>query len=393
MAKFSEIRAQIPQSEEDWEWITAIPDDSPVELVDFDWGADVPEIYGVPYAGCDVQIGIVIQGCIEILEIHQFADYTAFRPIRIINEGGIFNDFDLLDKAILGRGAISRSDEEWFIRAGKQSSISILEAEDISTFSVEKDSTTLYGTDIFLKNKHSGTKIKIAYVSLCSNSVESDIIQKLLRISWKRVNTYRIAPNSYNFQNKIHYFRRVIPAFEGMVQKTAPSKNKYGNATMHRRIELIFIDAVFDAINRPLRNEPLFFCEHEEDCVLKSDYVSLKGETRLFYFPIDLNNHLVAQYFNLMCAQEKIGKITYKSMERTEKITKAFGVRDMPSPPGDGNKGNNSEFWLSTADAMISRYLTNYPGGDYPYSVKAVTKQDFRSRPILLLEFSPKNDR
>ncbi|WP_323799155.1 hypothetical protein [Parasphingorhabdus sp.] len=433
---FSDIKNEILTDNPDWLWVNKIPDDSPVDVKEFSWGDEIPNKQGDPFSGNTIQLAIVMVGQVEVVEIYRFKkDYKAFRPIRILRQGDVFNDFKMVDKYVFSAPPESRPGEKWHIRAGCTASISIGTTTNQDLFRATIGGKEDFGVDSYLKNSFGENElVKIAYVSLDIDRISEELMIEVFKTAWRRSYTYRESPNSFNFQSKIRYLNRAVPKFskltksvgrfqkitekelESTNQKTVKivrakqannNAKKYPHSVLHQAIEPIFYDAIYDALNRPIRKEPVFFKYRSADSdgvqVLVADYA--ENNSCEFYFPIDLNNHFICQYFGAMCNLPHLddpneGERSMAQHYSADEILKAFGTAEAAREPkkiengADGKKwnfGNGANFWKESAEYILDAYLANCPNGDYPFNVSVKSEKDFKGRPILLLEFHRKN--
>ncbi len=247
-------------------------------------------------------LGIVLKGRAEIYEKHIINDFTAYRPIRILKKGELFGDFSVVDKCLDVSGN-SRPGETWEISAGFKSVLITNKVTDKTLKKYFKHSqlrtqkTSLIEPHRFLDKLFTSITI-IVFIDSSFVQEHKLFFNKLLAYSWCRAKIYRDALNSYNYSNKLRFATKVNTLIYDLFSK---EENKSIKSYLP-----LFIDAVYDVYNRPIREEPMFVVtpspgpEAEpliqeavltrEQLLCADDYSAVTD----YWFPLDYGNYLVS---------------------------------------------------------------------------------------------------
>lgn len=358
-------------------------------------------------------LGIVLSGVIEICEEHRLSDslpkakdYLAYRPVRIMERGEYFNDFEAVDRATgLDKPAIGYG-EKWRIYAGGHSIIVRSNIEKSRDFVLNG----LVQPDIFLKRQTTDTT-KVAYISYDRDLFEGEnpFRDEIFRQSWHKVAAYRTGLNTYSI-SLLSKFRKIsMSAWSALedTEKWRPkvSVNKSNDKQIkvqHRAvansakttIHTIFSDALLDALWRPIRKDPVFspwigklssdiVTELPSNFSEKNLLVARKVDrcTGSFYYPIDLHNLEINQH----CSGPTTVSPAMSAL-RVERNSSASTGEGSAEPGDEGQRA--MDFYRDLANECIDRYLGEL-GAAYPFSVKCINCECLVGR-MLLLEFQKK---
>lgn len=372
--KFGEIRNQLPAKD----WVALVGDDQPVRLVDFPWGAPLPKS-GAGALGAG-EIGVILTGEAEVCEEHWLSPWgpedknevyacpCGYRPIRHLEVGDIFGDFSLLDEAVFSKSVVSRPFERWNVVFGGRSAIFLGNGTgrpEQSFFEDEHNKRAIHHLLDRAMDKH---RTSVAYIRWRPNDDLEGFLKGIFPSSWKRAYTYRLASNSYNVRHKFVFLGRARKALRAHRNKAGTKpKHQYSDRVNFAEIAPAFVEAIYDALNRPIRDEPVFArCSLESEdrdlqTVLKSGdigrptRISRHPEISEFFFPIGLSNFLVCNYANATQQMEEFYKgISVKSCKGPVPST---GGREW-HPTTGGAKGTGLHFWQKAAELVIESHVT-----------------------------------
>lgn len=250
-----------------------------------------------------------------------FWGFRSYRPIRIVEVGDIIGDFSYIDRQ-LGLVGESRPGETWTIVCGARSAVFLskkpLRVSD--TYKYFRDDELLIANDgydyeqTYGEHNHLKKLDKIVEIARLPTSdftaEERDRFTRemIASTSWKRSYTYRVCPNSYNF-NELFKFKYGASLQGGLYSNSTERKiNGVHDECGYEATIETFLDSLFDAINRPIRQEPVFGpCKQAaamyknlglfDDCLFPVRE-SKRQDIDTFYFPIGLTNFLLASYAN-----------------------------------------------------------------------------------------------
>jgi hypothetical protein len=385
-------------------------------------------------------IGILVSGEAEIYETeflrHKKHNFLAYRPIRILRVGDIFGDFRFVDQHIVyGVAAKSqpelrtRPGEKWRFCAGRKSVFvkgrihfktrrshfeCDLRVDDFETIDgqpfvtrevfqahayVNRLNKIERQEEHFQKNSHLLTKVifidheHFSPVSwLGSDEITPAIVSRntrfleIVKESWRRAKYYRDGINSFNYAKVIRFIsdvRKIESSMRRPPQQAKGGAKSLPYPSIDQRLNRIFCEALYDAINRPIRREMLFALDER---VLNSerrthpDFVDLskdgsdpetddaepvsflfptlseEGEHGEFLFPLDLTNY----YINAACKHHNLADAAFLGIggnrpAEEERATKFQTKR---------------KFFIDLANNAIQMYRAGHP--DYPFDVKCV---------------------
>ena len=394
-------------------------------------------------------LGIVLGGLIEIFEVHDsfLGDtYYAYRPVRILEAGDIFNDFSAIDQHIFpeSNSRESRPGEEWTIRAGLHSSliaraqkkgasaireklpqIEIYEPEAID--SEVDDKIKLAHEKENLQHKHSAraalhdanakSTILVGYILIDFAECSDNFMINIMKSGWRRLLTYRNSPNSYNAAYRHGIVAEGIKIIDDLVPD-AKTGESYKYNPKHNRYDIqeVFIEAIFDAVNRPDRHEPVFFkfnkCNHilsleksHQDGMMVSKRV--REEDKEFYFPIDFANHMIASLASRRTSAAGNDKSS-NSGKFSKRLLSGFSISDAIAPIGaardpakpdkdiiytdrDGlRKGTEKHFWKTAAEKIVRLCIEKINLSrdcNYEYNIEVITLFSEHGHGLLFLKF------
>ncbi len=348
-------------------------------------------------------VGIILHGEVELFELSSFSDVVAYRPIRILGKGSIFGDFAVLDDYHDFEGP-SRRGERWTLVAGRRSMLVAqkLNGKGMSaclgkTRVLKELETNLsaYGDGVSKFEKAAFGCVQLAtlieanidcnatilLLNLSPANFKSDVFKDVRvgfhELGWKRAKTYRDAVNSFNWHELLEFRSHAVAETHGRSPGKIQSKTTL----------IPFADAIFDALNRPIRNEPCFqmglpdwissansvLVEH--NITPEKVLCAVPDAKTEFYFPIDLHNY----FFNCAMALETHG--------HREKVKKTEGALDAAFPRK--GKDDATMHFRRLCDSLITTFKAT--NTEYPYTVTS-TWFDGVTRNMLLLKFL-RNDR
>jgi hypothetical protein len=381
---------------------------------EFAWGKEIDEF------PAEVQpddqhsvVGIVLSGVCEVYDYETISTTPPIychRPIRLLEPGDIFNDFKYVDRAVLAKPLEhkARNGEKWGVLSGINSMIAILSDEQIATGRKVPISTSQYvdadarfdGTiQGFVRDVNPKFVSEIAYFK-AKIQPESDIFfLSILKSAWKRVQTYRESPNSYNISSRAAFINRcnIFYATTHPKGSRKPS-TAYSNRIHNETIFPIFVEAIYDALNRVHRHEPLFvevtkngfgvnFDNAQTNCLIAK---RIRDRDQVFYFPIDLANHIICSHA--------------KQHSNTEgDIISGFGqgsargprknVQNLYHGKDEYNieyKGSNKHFWKMTAEKILKVWKTTNKSFAYDLSVEVMCNENMQC--LLFVKFVKKSN-
>lgn len=406
------VKARIP---EDKHWtLSALSSSDLIFVKEYGWGDEI-ELFPSDMEPNDTShiVGIVLHGVLEVYEFETIVTSTPIychRPIRILESGDVFNDFTFVDRKLLNLGPqhYARKGEKWGVMAGISSMISLCPASfcgdasdpdkktkiDIATqqHSEARFENTIQG---LVRDKNTDYKVKCAYFRV-NIEIENDrFLLSMLKSAWRRVQTYRAAPNSYNIGKRTSFVSKCNTFY---LSKEHPGgsgseDDKYGGKIENTKLFPIFVEAIFDAINRVERHEPLFvdvpseylgakFADLPVKCLIAKRIRESDAE---FYFPIDLANHVVCNYAKQHLNVE-IDIATGFSQSgvrapRTNAANKYHGKDENGVP----YKGSNKHYWKYTAEKIINVWKKE--NSDTPFLITVVCVENEFRQSLLFLKF------
>lgn len=351
-------------------------------------------------------IAIVINGVAELFDLSSYNQTVAYRPIRLLNQSQIFGEFSLIDSLVFQNNLAqtksynSRPGERWQLISGRRCYL-LKERGRSSNFKKElgklcptyvpgnddDDDGTPGNFDLFnvfrqFKNTMQSTDIALINLHELIGNGDSALRLKLLEIGWERVKIYRDCINSFNFSNLLEMKNLALKLAKNL---TTPRGTAIpSTATKWETFVPAFTDALIDALNIPLRNEPVFqnFTDNLLDGVISQLAkwgigdpqtailsTSLNYYDSEFYIPLDMHNYLINLYVNGSYIGEDINTI--------------FGSK---FTNGENRKQMNArDIYIKLANKIIKKFL--FTNNTYPWEVQCVSMNGM-CRPMLLLCFN-----
>jgi hypothetical protein len=372
-------------------------------------------------------LGVVVSGVVEICDESRIESiYLAYQPIRVLESGGMFGDFQIVDRVLGVQMPAER--ESLKLYAGRRSVIILQKPENINLFSAthneelfndesEAELENIPAAHIFLRKPYQKHVVQIAYLHLDESMLQpqSLVFQEVLAQAWIKAATYRSGVNSYNLKSLFHFRDLVKQEWDKLsrieesdgTQMPLATEESDGTAVITasnkktekkfntsraapRDLQSIFADAIFEALSRPMRGDSLF--AHRRTHLPNNCWVSLENDAKIapcnvltscypkpsedpFYYPIDLYNFEI----NSHCS----------GTDREISAKAALGSQRIR-----GKKKNSPrDFYRSVAERSIKKYLTKLKApqkadksGEYEYNVCCVERDGLQGK-MLLLEF------
>lgn len=390
--------------EKSW-WKDLIPDSTELYLNTYVQGEMIFDIkpdkdgkkhVEIPLSPFSNPLAIILSGRAEIYEIYTVYGFfrkkkkgekglglSAYRPIKILREGNIFGDFSILDKC-LGLTGVGTEGETWKISAGfktlwitgdcTKTAQYFHEFQEYSDD--EDDDENIHVHRLF--DKYISCDTTIAVIDGDSIIKRTDFYHQLLEHSWKGAKMYRECLNSFNYRKKIEFMKsaeKVLNTFASIKYKKQNKKNS--DKTDRKQIIPLFVDAIWDACNRPSRLEPMFAKCHlpyiesfdiNTVGLMNSEILSATDNFDEFplLFPVDLTNYILASHF-----------------EENGEIAQTFG--SLINNDND-DECKPYEFYMKLANSLLEEYNNS---GEYNYHVKCLPVKGL-GRNHLALEFEKK---
>lgn len=364
---FSDIVECIPSEKK---WRVHIAPDTPILIVEYNHG-DVIVDSMAPKANprLNNHMAIVISGTAELTEEYSLAAHensagvTCYRPIRLLEKGDMFNDFSIVDRNAFDTVPAARPGEVWTLRSGRRS-CQVIPHKSISSFAQFRDDEGIHAGHNLLQ-KTFNDPCQVAYVYVNEGSSEfPKLLHDLMKNSWRRAYTYRACLNSYNVGEKLDFRYKALKSIgalnkvRGILnQAGAHEDKKYSDKVNRTELTEPLLDAVFDAINRPSRDEPLFAeipsYTHSIGKILVSARPSKNAATDTFYFPIGRGNYLMAKHAISSGRGREFLEGLSISAPRPPKLNP---LGNYAEHKGVTFKGNGMHFWCTVADEILKAY-------------------------------------
>ena len=170
-----------------------------------------------------------------------------------------------------------------------------------------------------------------------------------------------------------------------------------GTSLQVSRKELVplFADAIYDALNRPLRFEPTYM---EKTIPLGEMYWASNDNQNEFFFPIDIHNYFInlglkyeAEHFihqKRPDSRQKISEEERRHQARKEKTEDLEIIIDKAFPKKLNSTSNTSQYFINLAQMALADYLKENP--HYPFIVETKVEQG-ATRRMLLLHFKQRS--
>lgn len=364
---FSDIIDCIPPEKN---WRVHIAADTPILVVEYSHG-DVIVDSTNPDANprLNNHMAIVISGMAELTEEYSLtahensAGVTCYRPIRLLEKGDMFNDFSIVDRNAFETVPSNRPGETWMLRSGRRS-CEVIPHKPISSYVQFRDDEGIHAPHNFLQ-KNFNEPCQVAYVYVNEGSSDfHKLLHDLMKNSWRRAYTYRACLNSYNVGEKLDFRYKALKAIgalnkvRGILNQAGADKDKkYADKVNRTEITEPLLDAVFDAINRPSRDEPLFAelpsYGHSLGKILVSARPSKISSTDTFYFPIGRGNYLLAKHAISSGRGREFLEGLSISAPRAPKLNPSGNYAEHK---GVTYKGNGMHFWHTVAEEILKTY-------------------------------------
>lgn len=313
---------------------------------------------------------------------------TAYRPIRLLSQGHLFGEFSFLDAELGCNGAAQRS-ESWKIYAGARSVLITQKISRENEHFITEGSTTKPHL-ILPRILQEGARVLFIDGALLRED-RADLVDLLLRQSWVKAKIYRDCINSFNFNGLLLFKEKAYRYHEDIISRHRPGGGRqYTKAVSKDSILDVFLDAVWDACNRPLRDEPLFeapIISGETDKLrmtgIKVNNIYLAsnswGTEKPLLFPVGSHNFMIGAY-----AKAALGNPAKKRRDGIRKsIEKVFQKQNTQR---NASEKPANEFYIYLANALIvSEIVPQYL--DYPYNIECKEIQGTHSK-MMVLEFT-----
>jgi hypothetical protein len=340
-------------------------------------------------------IGIIVSGKAEIYETYIADKYKVYRPVKLIRPGDILGNFSVIDNICSVQDSRSRG-ERWTICAGF---ISILVTQKADSTHFKKKGTRYVPIEQHLiTEKHISEKTKIVFFDAAKITKESHIFFQVLLYSWSNSKMYRDCLNSFNFSDLLDFRQMAgLIADDLLDMKNEDKKPIYDKEVGRTSFTHFFIDAVWDAYNRPIRGEPMFAKVKDEqlgEAAAAFKKINVSHENILvatvldsccdeFWFPIDINNYLIAANYDFtekkFLDQDQVTHIQKKLENALKSIKKT-------------NQNNSSiksarAFYIDFCAKLLEFLAKFHP--QYPFDVKCADVDGLENN-ILMLHFKKK---
>lgn len=335
------------------------------------------------------RLGLVLSGEAEVLDVSTVENpnqlpIVAHRPIRLLRPADVFGDFELLDRAIARRRPESPSGETFEIVAGRRCLLFAQDVDERHRSRFLPDSVLEAGPRSLKIERNAfepfhalrsavDTTTEIVFFDL--HALRGDLPIAAWREGWRKVTPYRDGINSYSLPNLLAFRSAMCNAAAVRKRWLKDGKPVYPKAPEFKTLPQILSDALFDALDRPTRGEPMY-CRMSDDSEAygalldraKAFGVTAEGllaaSTKLdgtFFYPLDMQNYLLNKYA--------------KQANRPE-LVKAFPKQS------EGTEG--LRFYLDLVNDVIQRSFASLPA--YPFTVACETMPG-PLRPLLILRF------
>lgn len=329
-------------------------------------------------------LAVVLSGRAEICETYNVHKCVAYRPIRILNPGDLFGDFDIIDH-ILGSVGDSRPNEAWSVYAGIKSVLLTLD-NPIKNKNILRKLADQVDSDLHCPHMIFDyifeEKTVIGFINSDFIKINTPFFNELIASAWTQAKTYRNCINSFNFSTLLKFRQKTKTVCNDLHAEKARKDIEYSLNTSIKALFPIFCDAIYDAYNRPLRDEPMFSeCRklEEENVIKKLESLRLlpkniliaSHEKNEFFFPIDYSNYLLASHYD-------------SDTKLDEAMARIFGVKQQPN---NKNGTTPRDFYRDIANKLLGVLSKDYP--NYPFEVKCKDMMGSK-RNQLILHFKKK---
>lgn len=369
-------------------WASMIPENLHCKLGTYGKCEEVGDssngVAGVSYS---MPIGFVLSGKLEICETYEFLGMTAYRPIRILSKGDLFGDFSFLDDE-LGCNSRTRRGESWKIYSGARSVLITQKIDSHREYVITEGGTTKPHLILPQILQEGARVLFIDGAQLRGHGV--CLVEPLLRHSWARAKIYRDCLNSFNFNELLLFKEKAYRCHDDLTSRLSGGRKEYAAAISKEMLLDVFLDAIWDACNRPLRNEPLFGkpnisseFNNLKDTGITLDNIYLASTSweanSPLLFPVGSQNFMIGAYAKAV-SEGPVNKRRKTIRNDVEKIFEKKNTQRSAS----GKPAN--KFYLDLANELISsEILPTY--SQYPFDIECKEIQGVHSK-MMILEFT-----
>lgn len=377
----SNLTKQFPLALEYWGRI--LPKETRFTLVEYKQGDEIANHSGFTDIKFDFPLGIILNGRAEIYEIFLVNGFfrnrkansseklAAYRPIRILGPGELFGDFAVIDKC-LKLQQTSIQGENWKICSGYKAFWLIgpfrkNKKEFLHLFQNFKGNI-LVDDDIHVHrffDKNIDSKTYIAFFNGDFINKNDMFFYELLKYSWPRVKIYRDCINSLNYRSKQDFISFAL----NKIQHIDKSKTKYSPKNDKTLLQHLFLEALWDACNRPIRREPMY--SYQEIPYIQNNELDLFGiipnniftssyDSKESWFPIDFTNYIISSQF-----------ISGKTSESIDIIKSSDLVSNFSKHQQIENSSSSREFYKDLANSLLMEYHF-FQSDEYGFQVKCI---------------------
>jgi len=372
------------------------------------WGKIQNYVFGEEITFSEVggrEFGFVLSGTLEVCEVYEFDRKTTYRPIRVLSSGEMFGDFSILD-SWLGCAGATRRGETWGLFAGARSILIAQSVDPGDQADFKKTEPTVLSAHLALPKifpKVRTTLLILDGGDLAESSMELRFA--FHQYSWPRAKIYRDCLNSFNFREFLFYKEAAYRTYDGLMKQKVGSVYKYARFSARREVLDVFLDALWDACNRPVRCEPLFVASTPATFNMDGiAYLKLRKidpckvwlpcgldvPVHTGWFPLDRNNFIIGAHAQAVLSKGDVLKTeTFK-----RGLDKVFATRHrVDKKPCVGTSDIQTrlppkKLYQDLANTLIAEFiLPRYSG--YLFDVECKEVDGFDSK-WLVLEFSKK---
>ena len=365
-------------------WIVDLPDNTTVSIHRYNFGELVYDS-GTSHDDSGHKLNLVLNGDVEIYDSSIFDNVIAYRPIRILEPGEVFGDFELIDN-ILECNTPFGVRETFKLVAGRRCLLSIeMIDSELGLNPAEGNPIELYQLLNDGAIQPAMPTVDIATLKL-NNAIlnEESFMASLLSSAWIKAKAYRDSVNAFNLSSLLEFRLKAIDW-----------KNRNNVKSQYAQLGLLlqaFSDALLDAIFRPIANEPLYQLGFPDWCKeaakKRLSYFNISEEKILsassaygnntLYFPLDLHNIFVNKYLS--------NEPGYLSRNQHAKRTFVRKI-DNVFPNTERNSGKSGHwFYLGLANHLADIYAQE---DDYSFRLEC-TIGPGPTRPMMLLSYDKK---
>lgn len=383
---------------------------------------------GEPYENTDLKnyLGIIVSGAAELCEEKALPGCVpAYRPTRLLKAGDFFGDFSIVDTALDERKgkkktqttavlpdpekSKSRPNESWQIYAGRRSLIVAAKVADSHIHKFKDHHDHEVKPHVFLNNAHKDSVTTVAFFHHQKMfEADHEFFKYLVHQAWRRSRTYRLGLNSYNFLQLLAFRRISIAKSEELKADAAKVNKPYNKYIAIKELTPIFVDAVHDALNRPLRRDLVFASRANTvsaDCLAAFAAIGVSpdkiwvaadpdpDQLKEFYYPIDVSNFIISSISLLDDQIVKVQKPKARKGKSTEHLLSSKAVRALSTSREDKtdeaekNISNRPRrFYIDLFCKVFEHHLQQMQS-EYPFSVTCEDIEGLTGR-MLVLKFT-----